>query len=492
MDERNDMDQIVPSAPNSIATRRVGLVRRGLDHLAVLAPKRGKRILVADDEEAINQILAEILIAAGYEVRTTTHPSQVLDLVAAFEPQVALIGLVMPEIDGVKLSENLSVRFPKVKVILTDYCIEEEILQGVLEKGISCDVLDTPFEREDLLEMMQTWVSGLDHIDPATRLRDAKHYRMGLVRSGSAGNSKDVGAVKSSGSLIIQIQLERQQSSDVSLESRTPFLRSLGVVLARYANGGSAYRYGDIQFAIILPHASVGEGFSSSKWLSQEIESLLNDYSLSDEYTPAVSLVSAPDNLLSTEKVIGVWRELRAQGKTTEADELLDQVIKDTWTGLYTERFFWEALHAEWKRSERNERNFSLIGVQLGDLNALLGKRRDWLRPLLSYLGDTIYKTCRQTDVSCHYNLGEFLILLPGTSTPAACRLAQQLHSRLKDTAAHVLSGYRPPLTVSVATYPFDGNTPVDLMRRLDGAMLLLRNSTRDGVASASEGVLSP
>ena len=92
----------------------------------------------------------------------------------------------------------------------------------------------------------------------------------------------------------------------------------------------------------------------------------------------------------------------------------------------------------------------------------------------------------------CHYNLGEFLILLPETSTDTACGLAQQLHTRLKDAAAYVLSGYRAPLTVSVATYPFDGNTPVDLVHSLDEAMLLLKNSTRDGVAAAGKGVLSP
>lgn len=491
MNEGNDKTKIVPSTPGGLATRSVGLVRRGLEDLPVLAPKAGKRILVADDEEAINEVISKILTSAGYEVRTTTHPSQVLALVEAFEPQVALIGVIAPEIDGVKLSEKLFLRFPKVKIVLTDYCIDEPILQAVLEKGISCDTLDTPFEQKDLLEMMGTWVSGSDHIDPATHLRDAKHYRMGLFRSAGIKDSKNLGTANSSGPLIIHAELVRNQGSGLLLENQISFLRNLGALLARYARDGSAYRYGETQFAVILPHASRGEGFSSSKWLMEELKSLFSDHNLSDDYIPSVSLVSLPNETLSTEKVVEAGRELLAQGKTAEFDALAEQIIKDTWTGLCTERFFMEALHAEWKRSERNKRTFALIDIDLGNLDALLGKTKDWLRPLLSHMGDTIDQTCRRSDVCCHYNLGEFLILLPETSTDTACGLAQQLHTSLKDAAAYVLSGYRPPLMLTVATYPFDGCTPVDLVHSLDEAMLLLKNSTRDGVAAASKGVLS-
>lgn len=43
--------------------------------------------------------------------------------------------------------------------------------------------------------------------------------------------------------------------------------------------------------------------------------------------------------------------------------------VRDTWTELYTERFFMEALHAEWKRSERNKLSFSLVDIDLGDVD---------------------------------------------------------------------------------------------------------------------------
>lgn len=495
MNEGNDKNRIVRSAPNSLATRSVGLVRRGLQDLAVLAPKVGKRILVADDQEAINEVIAEILTSAGYEVRTTTHPSEVAALVADFRPEVALIGLIAPEIDGVKLSQELAARFPNLKIILTGEEVEEGILRYLLDKGVACDTLDLPFEPKDMLDMMNTWVSGSDYIDPVTRLRDAQHFRMGLRGNIGADNFKSIGLVNYSKPSIIFIKLFERVSSHPPLEGESSFLRSLGALLTGYARDGFAYRYGVSQFALLLPRTRKDEAFSSSKWLMQELQSLLKNHDLSDRYSPAIAMLSLPDDARSVEEVEEAARQLMSQAKNTKTGiallEPFEPNVRDTWTELYTERFFMEALHAEWKRSERNKLSFSLVDIDLGDVDRLLGKTRDWLRPLLSQIGETINATCRRSDVSCHYNLGEFLILLPETSTETACSLAQQLHSVLKAAAAHVLAPQRPPLTISVATYPFDGDTPVDLIHRLDEAMLLLRNSTRDGVAASSKGVLS-
>jgi len=482
VNEGNDENEIVPSTPNGLTTRSVGLVRRGLQDLAL--SKVTKRVLVADDEEAINEVLTEILSSAGYEVRSTRHPSEVMAVVEAFRPQVALIGLIAPEIDGVKLSEQLSARFPDLKIVLTGETAEEGIFRHLLNKGIACDTLDLPCERNDILDMMKTWVSGSDHVDPITRLRDARHFRI----------ASSIG-VDYSKPLVISIELSERAPHRRSLKNES-FLRSIGVLLARYARDGFAYRCGETQFAMLLPHASKEEGFTSSTWLMQELKALLNDHNLSDDYFPAISIISLPDDARSIEQVEEAVRGLLAQAKTTETNialsEPLEPIIRDTWTGLFTERFFMEAFSAEWKRSERNKLTFSLIDVDLGDIDALLGTTREWLRPLLSQMGDTIDTICRRSDVSCHYNLGEFLILLPETTTETACSFAQQLHSRLKETAAHVLSDYRPPLTVSVVTYPVDGTTPVDLIHSLDDAMLLLKNSTRDGVAAANKGILSP
>jgi CheY-like chemotaxis protein len=128
-----------------------------------------KRVLVADHNEPVNDAIEAMLTRAGYEVRTTVHPSEVLTIVNEFMPDVAMIALIAPEIDGVKLSEQLYSRFPMLTIVLMSTMSRpffSEVLQHLLGKGIACHALGMPFESEELLSLMQTWTTGEDHIRP--------------------------------------------------------------------------------------------------------------------------------------------------------------------------------------------------------------------------------------------------------------------------------------------------------------------------------------
>jgi two-component SAPR family response regulator len=108
-------------------------------------------------EEAVNEVIEEILSSAGYEVKTTTHPSEVLGLVREFAPDLMLIRLVAPEVNGLDLSEQLVVRFPKVKIVIVgpfcDLRWTETFLQ---DRGIGCKFLDAPFSQNELLYVVES------------------------------------------------------------------------------------------------------------------------------------------------------------------------------------------------------------------------------------------------------------------------------------------------------------------------------------------------
>jgi putative two-component system response regulator len=72
------------------------------------------RLLVVDDEEANIQLLRRILIPAGYRnLRATTDPCEVLDLVAEDEPDLILLDLLMPRLDGFGVMGQLRTRIPE-------------------------------------------------------------------------------------------------------------------------------------------------------------------------------------------------------------------------------------------------------------------------------------------------------------------------------------------------------------------------------------------
>src|ERR1051325_4639192 len=66
------------------------------------------RILVVDDEEANVRLLKRVLERAGYvNVETTTDPRTVLSLVGRFDPDIILLDLLMPYMDGFEVMKRI-------------------------------------------------------------------------------------------------------------------------------------------------------------------------------------------------------------------------------------------------------------------------------------------------------------------------------------------------------------------------------------------------
>jgi two-component system chemotaxis response regulator CheY len=62
--------------------------------------ERERRILVVDDDISIRGFLAEALKDEGYEVQTAGNGQEALDVIAGWRPDVILLDLMMPVMDG--------------------------------------------------------------------------------------------------------------------------------------------------------------------------------------------------------------------------------------------------------------------------------------------------------------------------------------------------------------------------------------------------------
>src|SRR5678816_1681695 len=84
---------------------------------AAPAPRKG-RILVADDEDNILTSLSAILEDEGYEVVLARHGEEALQLVAERMPDVILLDIWMPGMDGIETLRQLKASYPDVQVIM--------------------------------------------------------------------------------------------------------------------------------------------------------------------------------------------------------------------------------------------------------------------------------------------------------------------------------------------------------------------------------------
>jgi CheY-like chemotaxis protein len=70
---------------------------------------QSSRILVVDDQDANLRLLEDLLGREGFtNVLSTTDPTQVVDLYTAFDPDLILLDLLMPGLDGFAVLEQLA------------------------------------------------------------------------------------------------------------------------------------------------------------------------------------------------------------------------------------------------------------------------------------------------------------------------------------------------------------------------------------------------
>ena len=78
------------------------------------------RVLIADDQELIRQSLSFVLDAqADIEmVGTASNGREAIELVRKEKPDVVLMDIRMPEVDGVECTRLIKAAYPQIKVII--------------------------------------------------------------------------------------------------------------------------------------------------------------------------------------------------------------------------------------------------------------------------------------------------------------------------------------------------------------------------------------
>lgn len=114
-------------------------------------------ILVVDDEQASLRLLRSILIGEGYRVRPANSGQLALDSVVADPPELILLDIRMPEMDGFevfrRLKENSKSR--DIPVIFLTAVTETDQRVAGLRLG-AVDYITKPFQAEELLA--RVWV----------------------------------------------------------------------------------------------------------------------------------------------------------------------------------------------------------------------------------------------------------------------------------------------------------------------------------------------
>ena len=114
---------------------------------------RPVRILVVEDDEEIAQVLQRSLRLEGYEVRVAADGEAALDQSAAFNPDLVILDLGLPKLDGMEVARRLRSADDVPILMLTARDALEARVEG-LDAGAD-DYLVKPFERQELLARLR-------------------------------------------------------------------------------------------------------------------------------------------------------------------------------------------------------------------------------------------------------------------------------------------------------------------------------------------------
>jgi len=130
-------------------------------------PQQTIQVLLVDDHNVVRSGLATFLRA--YEdlelVGEARNGLEALHLCRAKQPDVILMDLMMPEMDGIAATRAILADYPEIKIIAMTSFEEEELVQGVLSAGAMSYLLKN-VTADELARAIRDAVSGRSTLSP--------------------------------------------------------------------------------------------------------------------------------------------------------------------------------------------------------------------------------------------------------------------------------------------------------------------------------------
>lgn len=125
------------------------------------------KVMIADDQELIRESLKIVLgVEKDIEVvSTVSNGNEVLKQIPKTHPDVILMDIRMPEMDGVECTRRLKERYPDIYVIILTTFDDDEYIYGALKYGASGYLLKG-ISMKELSSAVHTVVNGHAMINP--------------------------------------------------------------------------------------------------------------------------------------------------------------------------------------------------------------------------------------------------------------------------------------------------------------------------------------
>ncbi len=446
------------------------------------------RILVVDDIETNVRLLEAKLTMEYYDVLTCNSGQAALELAAAHHPDIILLDVMMPDMDGFETCRRLKAdpatrHIPVVLVTALDG--REERIKG-LEAGAD-DFVTKPIDDVVLLARMRS-LTRLKSIMDELRSREESGRRLGV-------DTDAAGRLRATGGRILLIdddprQVERIRSQlggehrltvETDIEKGLAALRGpFDLVIANTASRGFdglrlVAQSRSMESTRPLPVLAVVDPHERARMI-KALELGAND------------ILATPIDVeeLAARARTQVRRKRYADFLRQKLDYSLEMAVTDALTGLHNRRYMAGQLQALVGRANQGGEPVALLMMDIDHFKAVNdGFGHDAGDEVLREFAVRLATKVRAVDLPCRMGGEEFVVVMPGTRLEDAVRIADRIRADMAGAPFPVMGGdahLQITISIGVAATTGRDDTPDALLKRADEGVYEAKSAGRNRV----------
>jgi len=446
------------------------------------------RILVVDDVEPNVRLLEAKLTLEYYDVVTACDGVTALARAAADQPDIILLDVMMPGMDGFETCRRLKAdpatrHIPVVLVTALDG--REDRIRG-LEAGAD-DFITKPLDDLILFARVRSLIR-LKQVMDELREREESGRRMGV-------DAEIGGRLRGSGGRVLVVDDNPRQVEKIGLqlvkEHRPTFETSPDPAMAAAA--------GPIDLMIVNTAA---ESFDGLRMIARARTDratrklpILAVVDPADRPRLVKALELGVNDILSKpvdaeELAARVRTQIKRKRYTDFLKEKLDysleMAVTDALTGLHNRRYMAGQLQAMVGRTAQGGEGVALLALDIDHFKAVNdGFGHDAGDEVLQEFAVRLATNVRAIDLPCRQGGEEFVVVMPGSTLEDAARVAERIRRDVAGAPFPVLGGrelLNLTVSIGVAATTGAGDTPEALLKRADEGLYEAKASGRNAV----------
>jgi two-component system cell cycle response regulator len=447
------------------------------------------RILVVDDIEANVRLLEAKLSAEYYDVLTANDGPTALAMAAAEQPDIVLLDVMMPGMDGFevcrRLKEDALTRHIPV-VLVTALDGRADRIAG-LEAGAD-EFLNKPIDDVMLFSRVRS-LTRLKTVIDELRQREASGRRMGVI-AGAASRLAGAG-----GRIVIcddNVRQAQRIAAELAVEHRP--------VIEQDPDKAHLSARGPVDLLIIS--AAAKGGFDGLR-LAAQIRS-----DEASRHVPILAVIDPDDRARMVKALeIGVNdvlprpidpQELAARARTQikrkrytdflrkNLDHSLELAVTDQLTGLHNRRYMVGQLAALVARATRGGEPVGALMIDIDHFKKINDNfGHDIGDEVLREFAVRLASNVRAIDLPCRFGGEEFVVIMPDTPLSAAERIAERIRLHVAGSPFRVGAGkdlLTVTISIGVAATLGEQDSPEALLKRADAAVYEAKSLGRNKV----------